>query len=170
MLAVLLVSTLFLASIAPVAFAQGTDGEGRDGNVTIVDCSQVQNLFVQGQYGNANASAQYQSDAIALISQELNISQDQVNLCLVNVGGDGDSGGGGGDDDEEEAGAEDDEEAGAEEAAGVEAAETDDEGDVIASTVPEVEELPETGGASLLALGAGLVMVAGGVSLIRFRR
>jgi LPXTG-motif cell wall-anchored protein len=49
-------------------------------------------------------------------------------------------------------------------------ADTDDEGDVIAGTVPETTELPETGGASLLALGAGLALVAGAASLIRLRR
>ncbi|CAN5593778.1 hypothetical protein BH24ACT18_BH24ACT18_19770 [soil metagenome] len=82
LLAVLLVSTLVLASAAPMAFSQASAGEGGDsGNVTIVDCSQVQNAFgIQDQY--SNATAQYQSEAIAVVSQEMNIAQNQINACL----------------------------------------------------------------------------------------
>jgi LPXTG-motif cell wall-anchored protein len=40
----------------------------------------------------------------------------------------------------------------------------------MAKTIPEVDELPETGGSSLLALGAGVALVAGAASLIRSRR
>ena len=41
---------------------------------------------------------------------------------------------------------------------------------MLAKTIPDVDELPETGGASLLSLGVGVALVAGGASLIRFRR
>ena len=173
LLAVLLVSTLVLATAAPLALAQaiagddqatagkataGDDRNDDNANITIVDCSQVHNAFVQGQYGNANASAQYDSDAVAVVAQELDISQDQVNSCLVNVGGDGDgTGDGDGDGDGDGTGDGD-------------AADTDDEGDVIAETIPETDELPETGGSSLLALGAGVALVAGAAFLIRSRR
>ena len=42
--------------------------------------------------------------------------------------------------------------------------------DVIAGTIPETTELPNTSGPSLLALGAGLALVVGAASLIRIRR
>jgi LPXTG-motif cell wall-anchored protein len=160
----LLVSTLVLAMTAPLALAQAIAGDGQaiaggdqatagddrdNGNtdITIVDCSQVQNaLGSQSQYGNA--SAQYLSEAIAVVSQELNITQNQANACL---GGQPNEGGGS---DNREAGEGDD----------------DEEENVLANTVPEVNKLPETGGASLLSLGVGLALVAGGASLIRFRR
>jgi LPXTG-motif cell wall-anchored protein len=193
LLAVLLVSTLVLATAAPLALAQaiagddqatagkataGDDRNDDNANITIVDCSQVHNAFVQGQYGNANASAQYDSDAVAVVAQELDISQDQVNSCLVNVGGDGDGNGDGdgdgngdGDGDGDGDGTGDGDGDGDGDGNGDgDAADTDDEGDVIAETIPETDELPETGGSSLLALGAGVALVAGAAFLIRSRR
>jgi len=144
---------------------EGAVEEGRDNgnaNITIADCSQVQNAFSvsQGQYGNANAVAQYQSAAVAVVSQEMDISQSQVNACLVNVGGggDGDGGGDGGDDTAETGDA------------SKNTAPPDTAAAVIDDTIPKADELPETGGASLLALGAGVALVAGGASLIRLRR
>src|SRR4028118_1120322 len=108
LLAVLLVSTLVLATAAPLALAQATAGNDRDnGNadITIVDCSQVQNAFgSQGQYGNA--SAQYQSEAIAVVSQELNISQNQVNACLGDRPDDGNNDDANNEDGDEDANAE----------------------------------------------------------------
>ena len=90
LLAVFLASTLVLASTGPVALAQGTGEEGRDGSVIIVDCSQVQQVVAsQGQYGDANAVAVNDSVAVAPISQRLDISQSQVNACLGNIGGAG---------------------------------------------------------------------------------
>ena len=185
LLAVLLVSTLVLATAAPLALAQaiagddqatagkataGDDRNDDNANITIVDCSQVHNAFVQGQYGNANASAQYDSDAVAVVAQELDISQDQVNSCLVNVGGDGDGTvDGDGDGDGDGTGDGDGDGDGDGNGDG-DAADTDDEGDVIAETIPETDELPETGGSSLLALGAGVALVAGAAFLIRSRR
>ena len=175
LLAVLLVSSLVLASAANVALAQATAGKGqatageatagddRDNDradVTIVDCSQVQNAFgSQGQYGNA--SAQYLSEAIAVVSQELNISQNQVNECL---GGQKDDGNRDGDNED-----------GDNEGEGTGTSDTegndleDGEKNVLAGTDPG-GTLPKTGGPSLLALGAGVALVAGGASLIRFRR
>src|SRR3712207_3164832 len=79
---------------------RGRDGAG--GNVQYVDCSQVQNA-VQGQYGDATAIG---NKAVAAIANEQDISQNQVNACLGNIGQNpngngggnngGDNGGGGG--------------------------------------------------------------------------
>jgi hypothetical protein len=83
--AVLCMALVALACVP--AFAQD-EGEGRDGNVIIVDCSQVQQVVAsQGQYGDANAVAVNDSEAVAQISQRLDISRSQVNACLGNIGG-----------------------------------------------------------------------------------
>lgn len=79
--------TALVALPCAPAFAQD-EGEGRDGNVIIVDCSQVQQVVAsQGQYGDANAMAVNDSEAVAQISQRLDISRSQVNACLGNIGG-----------------------------------------------------------------------------------
>lgn len=168
LLAVVLFSTLVLATAAPLALAQATAGNGQaiagDGeataggdrdndnaDITIVDCSQVQNAFgSQGQYGNA--SAQYQSDAIAVVSQELNISQNQVNACLDgHPGGDNGNDEGNGNSNTEGKDLEDGEE------------------NVLAGTDPG-GTLPKTGGPSLLVVTLGAALIVGGASLIRSRR
>jgi hypothetical protein len=83
--AVLCMALVALACVP--AFAQD-EGEGRDGNVIIVDCSQVQQVVAsEGQYGDANAVAVNDSEAVAQISQRLDISRSQVNACLGNIGG-----------------------------------------------------------------------------------
>jgi LPXTG-motif cell wall-anchored protein len=175
LLAVLLVSTLVLATAAPLALAQATAGNGQataggdqatagndrdNGNadITIVDCSQVQNAFgSQGQYGNA--SAQYRGDAIAVVSQELNISQNQVNACLGDRPDDGNNDDANNDDANNE-----------DEDANAEATELKDgEEEVLAGTDPG-GTLPKTGGPSLLAVTLGAALIVGGATLIRFRR
>jgi LPXTG-motif cell wall-anchored protein len=172
LLAVLLVSTLVLATAAPLALAQATAGNGQataggdqatagddrdNGNadITIVDCSQVQNAFgSQDQYGNA--SAQYQSEAIAVVSQELNISQNQVNECLGGqTDGNGDNGNG------------EDEGNGNSNTDGKDL--EDGEENVLAGTDPG-GTLPKTGGPSLPAVALGAALIFGGATLIRFRR
>lgn len=130
----------------PVALAQEAVEDDRESgkNVTIVDCSQVQNAFgSQDQYGNANASAQFESEAIAVVSQELNITQNQVNACL---GGQPE-----GDNDAEGSDLE------------------DGEDDMLADTIPD-GKLPNTGGPSLLVVVAGVALVVGGASLVRTER
>lgn len=156
LLAVLLVSSLVLASAAPVALAQEAVEDDRESgnNVTIVDCSQVQNAFgSQDQYGNANAIAQFESEAIAVVSHELNITQNQVNACL---GGqpDGDN-----DNTNNDNGDNDTEGSDLE----------DGEDDVLADTIPD-GKLPNTGGPSLLVVVAGVALVVGGASLVRTGR
>jgi hypothetical protein len=76
---------MVLAAAVP-AFAQAIGG---DVSVQYVDCSQVQEAAaVQGQYGDAVAGASgIGSAAAAEISQELEITQEQVNACLGEIGG-----------------------------------------------------------------------------------
>ena len=170
--AVLLVSTLVLATAAPLALAQATAGDGQataggdqatagdnrdngNGDITIVDCSQVQNAFgSQDQYGNA--SAQYQSEAIAVVSQELNISQNQVNECLGGQTDDGNNDDANNEDEDEDANAE--------------ATELEDGEDAVLAGTNPGGTLPETGGPSLLVVALGAALIVGGASLIRFRR
>ena len=154
LLAVLLISTLVLASAAPVAFAQAE----RDPSVQYVDCSQVQGAFAS-QYGNANAIGDGNT---AEVAQELNISQNQVNACLGNLGEEGDEKppvDDSGKDPDDENTTESEEET-----------QTDGQAAVLAGTVPKVDELPNTGGPSLLTVALGVALIVGGASLIRFRR
>ena len=133
--------------------AKASGGEtARGADVQYVDCSQVASAF-QNQYGSATAIG---NDAAAEVANEQGITINQVNACLGDVDQNGDRDDrNGGEDDGDENTKNDDED-------------RDDE--VLADTVPKVASLPNTGGPSLLALGAGLALVAGGVSLMRFRR
>jgi LPXTG-motif cell wall-anchored protein len=153
-LAVLLVSTLVLATAAPLALARVTVSGDNNTGVQYVDCSQVQ-VAAQTQYGDQNAVAN--DSSTAEVANELNISQNRVNACL------GESGGNPGDSTPP---------ANNTAAANDKSPASGDEGrdDVMASTIPETDELPEAGGHSLLVLVAGLALVAGGAFLIRFRR
>ena len=163
---------MVLAAAAPV-FAQvegdvNVDGDDNNTNTNTaqyVDCSQVQ-VALQGQYGDASAEADDESEAVAEVAAEQGITQQQVNACLgeindLNQGGDdaGDIVVGSvaagtvvaGDDGSAAAGGS------ASAAAG---------GSASAAT----ETLPETGGSSLLALGAGALLVAGGLLARRIVR
>jgi len=136
---------MVLAAGAP-AFAQAVGG---DVSVQYVDCSQVQAAAAaQGQYGDANANASGLSNAAAAeISQELGITQAQVNACLggfnVNNGG----------------------------TTTVTVSATDSAtSSATSSASASAATLPPTGGASLLALGAGALLVAGGLLARRIVR
>jgi hypothetical protein len=138
---------MVLAAAAP-AFAQAIGG---DVDVQYVDCSQVQAAAAaQGQYGDATAGDVASAAAIA---QELGISQEQVNACLGGVAAGDDIVVG------------DDATAAAAAAAGATAAAG---GTAAAAAAPAA--LPETGGASLIALGAGALLVAGGLLARRIVR
>ncbi len=161
---------MVLAAAAP-AFAQADGGDavaddestaiGGNTNVQYVDCSQVQ-AALQGQYGDANAIGE---EAVATVASEQGITQNQVNACLgevedVNQGEDnvgdvvvGDGG---------TVVAVEDGSASA--AAGSASAASS------ASAAATTTTLPETGGASLLALGAGALLVAGGLVARRIVR
>jgi hypothetical protein len=144
------VMAMVLAAAAP-AFAQAT---AVGGSVQYVDCDQIQ-AAATGQYNVAN------DQDLAGIAQELGVSQNQVLACLDSIaaGRDvnintasasaatvtvtasaGGGGGGGGGSASSSASA----------AAG--------------------GALPSTGGASLLALGAGALLVAGGLLARRIVR
>jgi len=155
LLAVLVFSSLLVLSAAAAVLAQ--DGRrDRDVNIQYVDCSQVQNA-IGNQYGNATAIGR---DAAAEIAQDLNISQDQVNACLgeigVNDNNDDDDDRNNNDNDDGNTGKDDDDDEGSAKA------------DVIDDTIPKVASLPNTGGPSLPAVGLGVALVAAGASLIGF--
>jgi LPXTG-motif cell wall-anchored protein len=163
--AVLLVSTLVLTAAAPLALAQVTVSGDNNNAVQYVDCSQVQ-AAANIQYGDQNAAANDNSNAE--IANELNISQNQVNACLGEIGGDPDDNTPPADDNTPPA---DDSTPPADD--NTTAADDDttaSEDEVMANTIPKTAVLPDTGGPSLLSLGVGVALVAGGASLIRFRR
>lgn len=157
LLVVLLVSSLILALSVPTALAQdatAVDGKAAKGSdVQYVDCSQVASAL-QNQYDGAVAD----DEATAEVANEQDITIEQVNACLGEIGQlDDGNGDGDGDRDADEGGTDTDSGTGA----GTKA-------DVIDSTVPKVDELPETGGPSLFVVLAGAALVAGGASLIGF--
>src|SRR5215210_2972656 len=149
------VMAMVLAAAAP-AFAQAT---AVGGSVQYVDCDQIQ-AAATGQYNVAN------DQDLAGIAQSLGVSQNQVSACLdsiaagrdVNIGagsasavtvtakagggGSASAGGGGG------------------------------SASAAASSASAASggTLPDTGGASLLALGAGGLLVAGGLLARRIVR
>ncbi len=163
LLAVLLVSTLVLASAAPVTLAQAIAGNNQatsgknNTERQYVNCSQVQNAFT-GQYAVQDQYAAADGEANAEISQDLNISQTQVNDCL-----------GGQPDGNNDTAANDT--AANDTAANDTAANTLEDGkdDVLAGTDPG-GTLPDTGGPSLLAVALGAALIVGGASLIRTGR
>jgi hypothetical protein len=154
------VMAMVLAAAAP-AFAQAN---AVGGSVQYVDCDQIQ-AAATGQYNTNN-----QQD-LAGVAQELGVSQNQVLACLgsiaagrdVNIntasaasaatatatakgggggGGSASAGGGGG----------------------------GGGGSASAASAAAGGSLPSTGGASLLALGAGALLVAGGLLARRIVR
>src|SRR5215217_2867272 len=154
---------MVLAAGAP-AFAQAVGG---DVSVQYVDCSQVQAAAAaQGQYGDANADADASAgdfasaadaDAVAEIAQELGITQAQVNACLggINVNNGGTT-------------------TVTVTASGSGSASASGSGSASASASSSASAsaatLPDTGGASLFALGAGALLVAGGLLARRIVR
>ena len=145
------VMAMVLAAAAP-AFAQAT---AVGGSVQYVDCDQIQ-AAATGQYNVGN-----QQD-LAGIAQELGVSQNQVLACLdsiaagedVNIGDDG---------------ATVVAHKATASATATASAAGSDQYDGSASAAAG-GELPDTGGASLLALGAGALLVAGGLLARRIVR
>ena len=164
---------MVLAAAAPV-FAQSTEIDGDENTVTNEGaetqynavCQNIIGSFgdiTQNQSGNADAvssanadaddesEATADSEAVAEVAQEQGVTVSQVNQCLNDFDDDGDG------------------------------VVTVDEGVTTVSatasasasasaTAAAAEVLPETGGASLLALGAGALLVAGGLVARRIVR
>lgn len=84
MLGVIVAALLVWGLMATPAFAQANATAG-DVNVVAVDCSQIQSAAAK-QYNSGDAISVSQGQygtAISAIAQDLNISQSQVNACLV---------------------------------------------------------------------------------------
>jgi hypothetical protein len=151
------VMAMILAAAAPV-FAQAS---AVGGSVQYVDCDQIQ-AAATGQYNTDN-----QQD-LAGIAQELGVSQNQVLACLDSIAAGRDvnistatgtaaaatatatAGGGGG--------------------GGTATATAGGGGGGGTASAAAGGALPPTGGASLLALGAGALLVAGGLLARRIVR
>jgi LPXTG-motif cell wall-anchored protein len=136
------VVAMVLAAAAP-AFAQAT---AVGGSVQYVDCDQIQ-AAATGQYNLAN------EQDLAGIAQELGVSQNQVSACLGSIA----------------AGEDVNINTGSASAVTVTASAGGGGGGGSASAAAG-GELPDTGGASLFALGAGALLVAGGLLARRFVR
>jgi LPXTG-motif cell wall-anchored protein len=138
------VMAMVLAAAAPV-FAQAT---AVGGDVQYVDCDQIQ-AAATGQYNVEN------EQDLAALAQELGVDENQVLACFESVAAGGDI----------EA---DDDTA----TVTVTAAAGSDQygGDTSSASAASGGELPDTGGAPLFALGAGALLVAGGLLARRMVR
>jgi len=145
---------MVLAAAAP-AFAQTAVA----GSVQYVDCDQIQAAI--GQYQNANA------EDFSAVSQELGVSQNQVLACFqsvaagrdINVNTASAAGGGGG--------------GGSATATATATASATSSATSSASASASASALPSTGGVSVpsaIALGAGVLLVAGGLLARRIIR
>jgi hypothetical protein len=128
-----------LAAAAP-AFAQAT---AVGGSVQYVDCDQIQ-AAVTGQYNVAN------EQDLAAVAQSLNVSQNQVSACLGSIAAGGDVNIGGGPKVAVHA-----------DTASPTATASPTTTATATATAPA--ELPPTGGTQILALGAAVLLVAGGL-------
>ena len=137
------VMAMVLAAAAP-AFAQAT---AVGGSVQYVDCDQIQ-AAATGQYNTDNAQE------LAGIAQELGVSQNQVLACFESIAAGGDVNINTG---------------GATVIADTATPKAGGGGGGSASAAAG-GALPSTGGASLLALGAGALLVAGGLLVRRIFR
>jgi LPXTG-motif cell wall-anchored protein len=146
------VMAMVLAAAAP-AFAQAT---AVGGSVQYVDCDQIQ-VAVTGQYNVDN------EQDLAGIAQDLGVSQNQVSACLGSIaaGGDVNIGDGGTVVAHKKGTATATASAGGGGGGG---------GGGGSASAAAGGELPDTGGASLIALGAGALLVAGGLLARRIVR
>ncbi len=145
---------MVLVAAAP-AFGQATAVDDTS-DVTYDDsfnqiCPQVVAVFgAQTNYGDANAAAVDESEAAAEVAQEFGLEVNQVNACLGGISADGDDDGN--------------------DAVVVQYDSASASASASASTTTTTAVLPETGGSSLLALGAGALLVAGGLLARRIVR
>ena len=140
------VMAMILAAAAP-AFAQAT---AVGGSVQYVDCDQIQ-AAATGQYNVAN------DQDLAAIAQELGVDQNQVLACLGSIAA--------GEDVNINTAS-----ASAATATASASATASAGGGGGSASAAAGGALPSTGGASLLALGAGALLVAGGLLARRIVR
>ncbi len=139
---------MVLAAAAP-AFAQTLaidEGDDVEYNAVCQNILGAIGDITQAQYGDADAIATDDSAAAAEVAQEQGVTIEQVNECLNLADLDAD---------------------------GVVTVVELEKGKVVVATVTasaSAKVLPETGGASLLALGAGGLLVAGGLLARRIVR
>jgi LPXTG-motif cell wall-anchored protein len=139
------VMAMMLAAAAP-AFAQAT---AVGGSVQYVDCDQIQ-AAATGQYNVAN------DQDLAALAQELGVDENQVSACLDSIAAGDDVNIGDGT-------------AAAKKQYATVTASAGGGGGGSASAAAG-GELPDTGGASLFALGAGALLVASGLLARRIVR
>ena len=151
---------MVLAAAAP-AFAQATaidEGDDTEYNAVCQNIIGAMGDITQGQGGDADAVATDDSEAVAEVAQEQGVTVNQVNQCLNDF-------------DEDDNGVIEVDEDILTVSATAEAEEGSASASASASaTAAAAEVLPETGGASLLALGAGALLVAGGLVARRIVR
>ena len=176
---------MVLAAAAP-AFAQATaidEGDTTEGDDVQYNavCQNILGSFgdiTQTQSGDADAVAVDDSAAAAEVAQEQDVTISQVNQCLNDFDEDGDgfisvdeevvvSGGG---DDEGSASASSSSSASSSASASSSSSASSSASASSSSSASASAVLPETGGASLLALGAGALLVAGGLLARRIVR
>jgi hypothetical protein len=157
-------AALIALSAAP-ALAQDEGGASENGDIIIVDCSQVINV-IQGQYGNVTDVGR---KAVVAVANDQDLTVNQVNACLGNMGG-GEETTDEETTDEETTDEETTDEETTEETTAGKTDDTDDEGDVIAGSIPEADELPDTGGPSGIALAAGCALLGVGLIVNRIFR
>ena len=136
------VMAMILAAAAPV-FAQAN---AVGGSVQYVDCDQIQ-AAATGQYNVEN-----DQEALAALAQELGVDQNQVLACFESIAAGGDVN------------------INTAEATVIADTATPKAGGGGSASAAAGGELPSTGGASLLALGAGALLVAGGLLVRRIFR
>jgi len=130
-------------------------------------CPQVVAAFgAQTNYGDANAAAADESEAAAVVAQEFGLSVEQVNACLGGLAAGGDVNV---DDDDDGDTVVVDGTASAS-ASGSASSSASASASSSASASAATAVLPATGGSSLLALGAGALLVAGGLLARRIVR
>jgi hypothetical protein len=138
------VMAMILAAAAP-AFAQAS---AVGGSVQYVDCDQIQ-AAATGQYNVAN-----DQEALAALAQELGVDQNQVLACFKSIA----------------AGRDVNINTASASAAATATAAVSAQYDDGSASAAAGGALPDTGGASLLALGAGVLLVAGGLLARRIFR
>jgi hypothetical protein len=140
-----IVTVLFVLASSP-AFGQGADGDtgatpvtggkGSNPGDDVQYDAICQNILgsigdiSQGQTGNANVASDRYSEAVAEVAQEQGVSLEQINACLN--------------------GASD---------TGTDTTGTDNQDDVLASTIPDQKVLANTGGPALFLPALGLLLI-----------